>query len=214
MGSVAKIEPKKADTTLKLPEFRIKKMTVRIAGPSLIVHAWSEKIKKELADRGTKKAKSARGAKDPVAEFESCKYKNEKGEDCIPAIAVKHAMVSAARFLDDMKMTVLRGAFFVEGYWLPLEFEQCVMREDLVRVGGKGPGTGAPDTRYRPEYINWSINVPIEYNSGVISPEQVLNLLRNAGFSVGLHEWRPEKNGMHGRFDIDASAGMLLGGDQ
>lgn len=207
---MAKTQAKKADT-IKLPEFAIKKLKVKILGPSLIVHAWDEKIIKQLEDIRAKKAKAARGAKDPIAEFEGCKYKDEKGRDAIPSIAVKHAMVSAARFLDDLPMTVLKGAFFVEGYWLPLTFKKCEMRRDLVRVGGKGPGTGAPDLRYRPEYHDWSVVVPIEYNSAAISAEQILQLLRTAGFCVGLHEWRPEKGGVHGRFDIDSEAAMMLG---
>lgn len=95
-------------------------------------------------------------------------------------------------------MTVIRGALFVEGDLLPLKFKSCNMREDMVRVG-----MGTADLRYRPEYTDWSVDLTIEYNSNVLQAEQVLNLIRLAGFSVGICEWRPEKNGDFGRFDID-----------
>jgi hypothetical protein len=43
----------------------------------------------------------------------------------------------------------------------------------------------------------------VTFNAGKFSAEQVLNLLQYAGFSCGLGEWRPEKNGDSGTFEVD-----------
>lgn len=196
------VAKKKAEETeeVKIPQLKIKTVKVRIVGTSpLITHAWGEKAKRQMREKQQKQAKMAKEAKDPVADFESAKYKDAKGRDCIPSVALKNAMVTAATLVEIHK-TKTRMGVFVDGDLLPLKFAKCVMREDMVRVGGMAK---TADIRYRPEYQEWSIDVSIQYNSHVFTVEQVVNLLRVAGFSVGLCEWRPEKNGQFGRFDID-----------
>lgn len=198
----------KADDTIavelpRLIEHRFE-VTIKEKTP-LIVHAWSEKARKEMRDKQQGRAKSAREPKDPKKEFEGAKYLDEKGRDCIPIMAIKNAMVNAARFADNMKMTFLRGAFFVENpegagrMLLPISFKKCVMREDNVRVG-----MGTADLRYRPEYQGWSAKFLISLNNNAITPEQILHMLQLAGYSIGLCEWRPEKDGPFGRFIVDA----------
>ena len=197
-------EKKTSDDTqvVQIAPIKIVKTTVKVVGTSpLIVHAWSVKAKEQMRMKQQKLAKTAKEAKDPEADFHGAKYIDAQGRDCVPALAFKNAIVSAARFSEDMKMTVLRGAIFVVGDLLPIDYESCVMREDTVRVG-----MGTADLRYRPEYTGWSIDLPIEFNSSVISASQVMNLIKLAGFAVGICEWRPERDGQHGRFDIAEAA--------
>lgn len=186
--------------TLELPEIEINELPLRIVGLSpLIVHAWSKKSLQMMRDKQQKAATAQKAAKNPEEDFEGAKYKHPKtGVDCVRAHFFKNAIVSACRYVDDLKMTVIRGALFVEGDYLPLKFDECVMREDTVRVG-----QGTADLRYRPEYRDWSCDVIVSYNARVVSAEQVVNLIRLAGFSVGLCEWRPERDGIYGRFDVE-----------
>ena len=46
----------------------------------------------------------------------------------------------------------------------------------------------------------------IDYNASVITIEQLINLIEIPGYSVGLCEWRPEKNGPYGRFRVATDA--------
>lgn len=186
-------------TQISIPEIDVQGGRIYIKGTtSLIVHAWDEKVKREMLDKQMNKPRAKKGAKNPEADFESSKYKNAKGEDCFPSIGFKAAIVSAARFLSkDVKMTMLRGALFIEQDLVPIKYESCVMREDMVRVG-----MGSADLRYRAEYINWHAVLSIQYDAGVINPAQIANLLNHAGFSVGIGEWRPERNGQFGRFRV------------
>lgn len=198
---------KKTETKeIKLPELQIQRLPLRVTGITpLIVHAWSEKAKEQMRLKQQKGAKMAKSAKDPNADFEGAKYRDAKGNECVRALFFKNAIVSAARFADDLKMTVLRGAIFVEGDFLPIQDKtgrkaaKSVMREDTVRVGN-----GVADLRYRPEYADWSVDITIQFNAHVLSAEQVVNLVRLAGFSVGICEWRPERDGHYGRFDVEA----------
>jgi hypothetical protein len=185
-------------TAIELPPLNIQTVTFVLIGDSpLIVHAWSEKAKRQMLDKQMKKATKAREAKDPEADYEACFYRTITGAYGFPAIGVKAAMVSACRFVD-AKMTVMRGAFHIDCEMLTVIGEPRP-REDMVRVG-----MGTADIRYRPEFVEWRIPVTIKFNASVISAEQLANLLNAAGFGVGIGEWRPEKNGSYGRFHVAA----------
>ena len=191
----------------------LRRIVVKVVGTSpVIVHAWDEKAKAQMRDKQQGKAAQKKAPKNPKELIEGCKYRDVNGKDCLPALAFKSAIVSAARHVDGLPMTVLRGALFVGGQtsgpmgedMLLLKFKNITEREDMVRVG-----MGTSDMRYRPQYNGWSVELPITYNAGVISAEQIINLVITAGFSVGVFEWRPEKNGQNGRFDVD-TAGLKI----
>ena len=185
-----------ADQKIELPPLRIERATFVLVGDSpLIVHAWSEKAKRQMLDKQMKRATQAKAAKNPEADYEACFYRTDEGGYGFPAIGLKAAMISACRFAD-MKMTIARGAFHIDAEMLPVEGEPRP-REDMVRVG-----MGTADIRYRPEFPTWRIPATLKFNSSVISAEQLANLLNVAGFGVGLGEWRPEKNGQYGRFHV------------
>ena len=62
---------------------------------------------------------------------------------------------------------------------------------------------GTADLRYRGEFRNWSAILKIQYNaSGDISLDAIMNALNAGGFTCGVGEWRPEKDGNYGRFHI------------
>jgi hypothetical protein len=189
----------KSQTAIELPPLNIQQLSLVLVGDSpLIVHAWSEKAKKQMLDKQMKRATTAKAAKDPEADYEACFYRTPGGEYGFPAIGVKAAMVSACRFVD-AKMTVMRGAFHIDCEMLTV-IGIPRPREDMVRVG-----MGTADIRYRPEFPEWRIPVTIKFNASVISAEQIANLINAAGFGVGIGEWRPERNGSFGRFHVGSA---------
>lgn len=186
-------------TSIVLPPINIQTVDFMLVGDSpLIVHAWSEKAKRQMLDKQMKKATKAKEAKDPQADYESCFYRTPSGAYGFPTIGVKASMVGACRFVD-MKMTEARGAFHIDGEMLEVIGEPR-MREDMVRVG-----MGTADIRYRPEFVDWRIPVRVKFNAAVISPEQIANLINTAGFAIGIGEWRPERDGQFGRFHVGTS---------
>lgn len=183
---------------VELKPINIKHIMIEIVGDSpLIVHAWSAKAKKEMLDKQMKKAKTAKEAKDPERDYEEAFYRLPNGNPGFPTIAFKSAAVSAGgRFSDGLKMTELRGSFFIEGELAEI-YGEPVMREDMVHVG-----MGTADIRYRPEFKQWRVKLPIKYNADAISIDQMVNLFNLAGFGVGVGEWRPEKDGQYGMFHV------------
>lgn len=183
---------------VELKKINIKNVIIELIGDSsLIVHAWSDKAKKGMLDKQMKKAKNKKEAKDPQKDYEDAFWKLPNGKPGFPSIGFKQSAVSAGgRFSDGLKMTELRGSFFIEGELIEIEGEP-EMREDMVKVG-----MGTADIRYRPEFKKWKVSLPIKYNVDAISLEQLVNLFNLAGFGVGVGEWRPEKDGQHGMFHV------------
>jgi hypothetical protein len=110
---------------------------------------------------------------------------------------VKAAMVGACRFVD-MKMTEARGAFHIDCEMLQVIGEPR-MREDMVRVG-----MGTADIRYRPEFPVWRIPGHDQVQRRRDQRRAAREPDQQAGFGVGIGEWRPEKNGSYGRFHVAA----------
>jgi hypothetical protein len=74
------------------------------------------------------------------------------------------------------------------------------MREDMVRLSGP---SRAADIRYRPEFEQWEIPITMRYHSdGKYSIDQLLNLINYGGMYCGIGEWRPEKDGQNGMFEL------------
>ena len=207
---------KSTPKTVVIPAIEKSILPLRLIGDSpLVTHAWSEKAKKEMRDKQMKKARAARAAKDPEAEFNGARYRMADGADGFPAAGVKLAIAVAGRYAEGVTMVSTKQAIHVNlgqhlvpiqtvdgrTYGVDLEPE---LREDLVRVGGKGPGTGTADLRYRPEYAEWSIPVKVMFNSRVFTAEQIFNLAQLAGFHIGLGENRAEKGGSWGMFHVVA----------
>ncbi len=180
---------------IKRPDLRI--IAVDIFGTSpLICHKWSEKAKKEMLDKQMGKPK-VKAFKNPEKDYKESLYEMTDGYG-FPAVAFKNAAVRAASNLD-ITMVQARQMFFViadEGDLIHIKGEPT-MREDMVRLNGK-----TADIRYRGEFRNWRATLNIKYNAGVISDDQVVNLFQLAGFSVGIGEWRPERNGSFGCFTL------------
>ncbi len=187
----------------ELKKLDIQKVVVKVRGMSpLIMHRWDEKTKREMLDKQMKKTVQKQ-PKDPVQQYEASVYKFEDGRLGFPADAFKKAMIRGAKQLG-LVMTDMRTGFFVHGEYCSKDDRELVeisgevsMREDMVRIG-----MGTADIRYRGQVPGWATDLTISYNASVVSFDQLVNMLNAAGYGVGVGEWRPEKDGMFGRFEV------------
>ena len=210
---------KKKDVGIELPKLDIRLMEVTVIGDSpLIVHAWSEKAKREMLDKQLKKAKGAKEAKDPKADFEASLYRLGEGYG-FPSVGFKAAAVTAGTSVAGLTKIAARQAFHIIGEDIDIDgvFEGTKARHNLVRIEGGEPqmredmvrvGMGTADIRYRGEFVDWWAKLLVRYNANVLSESQILNLLNVAGFAVGVGEWRPERDGQYGCFHVATEAEM------
>lgn len=203
-----------------------------IGDTPLIIHAWSEKAKKEILDaqQGKKKGKKA-DYRNPAAEFIRSLYwldgmpeipENAKEEECekifndaiskgatfgFPAVAVKAAAVAAAYRQGYVKNKVsANGSFFINGVnddeFIEIESDE----PPVMREDMVKIGMGTSDLRYRGEFKTWSAKLRVTYiKDGVFNLENIINMINLGGFSCGLGEWRVEKGGLNGAFHVKAN---------
>lgn len=213
---------KKEIEVLTITGLDIKEVPIKIVGDTpLIVHAWSEKAKRMMLDAQMKTTKTkAKELRDPYDDFIQSMYwiegkpevsTPEAFEESVkngakwgfPVGAIKMAGNAAAYRLGWVKNQMeLRGSYFLKSEYGDIAriiSDEPIMREDMVRVG-----MGSADLRYRAEYDNWSMDLILEYNaSGNMTLEQIVNVINAGGYVCGLGEWRPEKDGINGRYHIE-----------
>lgn len=211
----------KTEQVLEIRPIELETVTLKIVGDTpLIMHAWSEKAKREMLEKQMKATKTkSRDAKNPVEDFIRSMYwltpmPTEMTEDGFnkaiaagarfgfPVTAFKQAAISASYRLGWSKDKMsLRGVFFIEGdenQMLEIKSDPPIMREDMVKVG-----MGTADIRYRGEFRNWSADMKITYNkNGQYTLEQIINIINAGGFCCGVGEWRPERDGQNGTFHV------------
>ena len=197
----------KAEIELSIQKLEL---TLRnIPGSRLVVHNFSEKAKEEIRQKQQKAAKKAKGARSPESEFLAARVLDEQGREGVPVTALKKAIITAATAFDGITKVALRQALFVApvvnptSMVVPIETHEGKphkgeMREDAVTIGA-----GIRGLAYRPEYPEWQIRVSITFNPRLVSRDQLLALVDQAGWGVGICEGRPEKTSAlgWGRFE-------------
>ena len=182
------------------PNFQQVKLKVTGLTP-LIQNKMKETIIQQMEDvRSGKAKKSTRTAVDPKKEYIKSAYKQDDGSFGFPASAFKQCAVRAGKGLG-LAMTDTRTLFFVlpnapDGECVSIKSNKPVLRKDPVNVK-----TGK-DLRFRPEFRNWKAELLVKFDADRITIEQIANLLNHGGQTVGVGEWRPEKNGTFGTFQV------------
>lgn len=222
----------KKDTNIVIRPLELEEVEIAITGTTpLIVHAWDEKAKREMLEKQQGKKTSAKySIKIPMNDFMASMYwltdmpePGENDEDAeqiwenavandarfgFPVTGIKQSIISGAyRAGLDVKQTELRGTFFLKGLTehstndiAEIIGDTPEIREDMVRVGGMSKSA---DIRYRAEFNNWEIPLKLQYfKNGKYTLEQILNFINYGGFMVGIGEWRPEKDGQFGMYQL------------
>lgn len=191
-----------AKAEVRLKPINTARILVTIEGTSpLIQHKWSEKALEMMRLKKAGKKTKNRDACDPTAEADAATYRTTGGAFGVPVTAVKACVIGAAHKDIGIEKTLIKKSLFIlcddTNLVLPMTCSDPRIREDSVRVG-----MGSADLRYRPEFSKWEVPLEIEYNADNLTPEDIVNLMNLAGFGVGIGEWRPEKGGEFGRFQV------------
>lgn len=193
-----------SDKIIEIPAIKLSKMTVSIEGTTpLLTNRFGEKTMEAIEAKQQKKAKTVKEARRPEVEFLEACHMISDGVYGFPAGGIKKALVVAGGRFADEKMTHLRGILNPVGDLIQIIGPPPTMRKDSVRLQG-----GITSIAYRPQFMPWSMDVPIVYNATMIGEAQILNLFQIAGFAVGIGAWRPESNGVFGQFTLKESVAV------
>lgn len=206
-----KAEPKAAadmptlEPIAEIHRIQAETLSVPIRGTApLLMHAFSAKAKRQMLDAMTGR-ETPKEPKDPQAEYEAAFYRLKGGGYGFPVLGFKAATVGAARFYGKgVSMTGLKQTLFFSGepgddghQYAPIDGEPT-MREDAVKVGNRGR-----DLRYRPQFTEWTSVLTVTYVTSILSRGSLLSLIDAGGLGVGVGEWRPERNGDFGTYEVD-----------
>ena len=190
---------KTSTTGLAIPAPDIRGVRIPLIGAApLMINKFSAKaqqIMREAQEAGsTAKTKKARESKDFEANFNGARHISTEGWDGIHAAAFRNAAIDACRSAG-FTMTKAKLAIFTE----PDGFD----RDDntpLVRITKGVPvmdisnvrnQSGVADLRARPMYFPWEALVNLRYDAGILTLQDVLNLMARVGMQVGIGEGRP-----------------------
>jgi hypothetical protein len=133
--------------------------------------------------------------------MESAMYRTDDGKYAIPITALKSSWVGAAHKDIGIEKTLVKKGLFIRPYdgsgCLPMDCRTPECWEAYVRVG-----MGSTDLRYRPRYTEWKLRFLVDYDADLLQPSDIVNLINRAGFGVGIGEWRPERGGEYGRYEV------------
>lgn len=226
----------KKETVVTIKPIIDKVATIRVIGDTpLIVHKWTEKMKRALP-AGARAAELA-GITDkkeyqtPMESFiesmywikgKPTEYSEEAFNEAVANGAewgfrvesFKQAAIDAAyskKWLPNKKG--VKGLFFIKPDYIDDEGYQLVkiqggapkMREDIVILSGIGR---TPDLRWRGEFTNWWCDLHISFDAdGIYNFEDIANMFQAGGRYCGVGEYRPEKDGQFGMFHVDTGKG-------
>lgn len=181
----------------------MKTVAIRIAGASpLLMHRFGEQSEADVQTQ-VRRIQRAQGLPRDVAE--AVAYRLPTGELYLPSTMLQRAFVEAAA---DYKQRGKRqsmkyaagAAFLVDGDVLsfdpPLRDFEVDSRPVVI------PATKGRVMRHRPRLDAWSISTRALVDESLVPLDLVLEILGHAGRIKGLGDFRPQKGGPFGRFQV------------
>lgn len=198
----AKEQGKKLEVSIA--PIKIATMELPIIGvTSLLMEKMSEGIRQQLVNLVTGQGKEKKKARDLAQEVKDKIHQDDKGNVGFPAGGFKKAMVEASVYLDGSNKKLSKGSFFVignlQGDLVGIKFKKMVTNRAVGRDSGINR---APREIWRPEFQDWSATLHIRYNASQISPQQIVEIAKLAGFHIGVGSWNPQHGGNFGTFEV------------
>src|SRR3990167_1172174 len=182
----------------------MKTVSIEIRGiTSLLIHRFGEE-----AEQSQKTRRIETKRRDPRTEATKNAYIAKDGSFYFNAFAIPSAMGSAGA---NHKATGTRKTL---RFVVPSAVQ--VASDTITIMNGSGPAktfevdsrpvtipaTKGRIMRHRPRFDQWGAKFDLLINDDLLSTEMAQQLLTEAGQSIGIGDFRPEKRGPFGRFRI------------
>lgn len=194
----------------------MKKVIIKIIGESPLLQS-CDRLADPLdpATIAHKKLTSIRGKSktdDIIKDIARSQYINgiywqDKLGVVVPTVNIKKCMESGAKMTrngDKIRKGVM---FFDEN--IKLDYGKNLNKNQLWESGNtyldkRSVVVGQAKVMcYRAKFPDWSLTFEVTYDPDIIEEQWILNYLNAAGAYIGLGGFRPEKNGMFGRFQAE-----------
>ena len=131
-------------------------------------------------------------------------YANPKGELYQPATHIYGALVEAGKH----KKVVGKGKATyskIVGYCCeinPFEIKHQNQEWEVFSILAVNPNTKGRNLLHRPILKEWKLEFEITFDETEIAPSIMKELLEIAGKVAGIGDWRPQKKGPYGKFQV------------
>ena len=137
---------------------------------------------------------------DLKVEAEKLAYRKDNKELYVPGTAVKGCLINASSFKKIGKYaakSIIAGGVFVMEDKIGLGTKEYELDKRTVVI------QRARVVKARPMLEKWKISFEIQYNDNMIGDSEIIkNILIEAGQRVGLLDFRPQKYGNFGMFEV------------
>lgn len=183
----------------------MKKYEVKIEGVTpYMQHRMDDQKLEEWEKNRSKIIERDDVAKEDLIRAEFHAFRNSKNELFMPAEHIRGSMINAGAMVKSkvgnarksMK-NIVAGMFFVMPEELPLPQNFEIDKRSAVNRNIKGR-----IICIRPRWNDWSTKFELHVDNNTITDETVKEILVNAGQYIGVGSFRPQNNGMFGRFSL------------
>ena len=183
----------------------MKLIDVSIKGTTpLLQHRFTEQAE---ANSSTRKVLVSNGT--PREQAEKAVYRNDQGF-YFPGAAISRLLREAG------SNHKLRGTRKSAKYVIPAAVLVLVDGVQLLNGDGKSPAkdyevdsrpvtipaTKGRIMRHRPRFDQWSANFTLRVNDSILPVDFIQQLLTEGGQQIGIGDFRPEKGGLFGTFNV------------
>ncbi len=177
---------------IKFERIKLSKIDVHIRGisPLLVNNFDSESFENP----------QGKHEKDEKVLFERSLYPKQNGHHVFPSRGLQKSMINAAHtFVPSIQKKRTKGLMIPEE-WIAIEGNEPRIRIDFGNNREKGKVKIV-----RGEFPEWEMKFQVVFDpNGKISIAQIYHLIDAAGHFVGIGAWRPEREGIFGRFEVVA----------
>lgn len=155
---------------------------------------------KAMIEQMTKTSRKTTQQYDPKEEAEKVTYRMKSGELYIPAEAIKGCLVGAASYKKFGKYAakpIIAGGVIITPMQIGLGTKKYEIDLRTVVI------QRSRVVKARPTLENWKVSFIIEYDDSLIANGDMIKpILEEAGKRVGLLDFRPQKLGSFGMFEV------------
>lgn len=172
-------------------------LKLRFTAP-LIMHAFDQKAVEEMLAKQIGKP-IEQEPKVPAECIERATMRNERGEVCLLPVMFKKSMLTGAAGLQMFRGLKLRSQLWIKGMSIPISWDDMVPRMDMVKVGPWH--SRVADVRFRPQFNGARCTIVVE-TPAKMGTDTLLELVKRGG-KIGVGDWRPEKGGSFGTYELE-----------
>ena len=185
---------------MRIKPISLNRFKVRIVGKTpLLMDKMPDETKMSILAKQTGKSMSIKKQRNIEQETKNAVHITSTGEIGFPANGFKAGMIESTSFVGDMYFSkkLIRGIKImntIDGL-VPIKYKKQTVLEHTI---------GA-NTKYTPQFHEWSCELEILYDSNNVSAEDLVTLLNYAGFYYGIGIWSPrcKSGGEFGMYEVE-----------